>query len=194
MVTSSWEIANTLAQAVAAFGTLAAVIVSLWLARRQGAPRVKVRNGVMIQLGGAQPMRSEYFQVAATNTGHRDVVVNGIGWRVGRFRKRTFFVIPPNPPFPTVPKKLQPAEEVLFLFSLDNFLKGSDALLDAFGKDRLARWRARRARVGVWLSTGEEFYVRVDKTVLDELVKLLAAKQAATQAVEADGRQSSKRK
>src|SRR5205809_736788 len=118
MVTSGWEIANTLAQLVGALGTLAAVIVSLWLARRQGAPRLKVRNGIyqMIQPGAVQPMQGEYFQVAATNTGHRDVVVNGIGWRVGRFRKRTFFQVPPNPPFHTVPKRLQPAEEALFLF------------------------------------------------------------------------------
>lgn len=42
--------------------------------------------------------------------------------------------------------------------------------MGALGSGMLRRWW-RRPEVGVWLSTGEEFYARIDPAVLAELEK-----------------------
>lgn len=75
MAQKTLEMISAASQAIAAVGTLAAVVVSLWLARRQGAPRLRVRNAIvqLVQRNQNDPDEREFFQITVTNTGGRDV-------------------------------------------------------------------------------------------------------------------------
>ena len=83
-----WEIVNGFANWFAAIGTIAAVVVALWLARRQDQPRVSLRaevSSVWFEEGSEK--NREYLSVYAVNVGDRPVTISHLSLRFGLFRK-----------------------------------------------------------------------------------------------------------
>ena len=85
---STWEFINTFAPWFAAIGTLAAVIVSLYLARQDRRIKLMVSAGHRKMVTpGKQGKHPDYIVISVTNVGHREAQVTGLGWEVGLIKK-----------------------------------------------------------------------------------------------------------
>ncbi len=169
----AWRFINTFAPWLSAIGTIAAVIVSLYLARRAGRADVRVSAAIMNLISpGQKPADApEFFDIRAVNHGFREVVIQGIMWRLRGLKPKFYFVIPPADPYSTrLPVRLQYGERAQFMFPTRTFRKDAESLLLPL-KDSRSVWLAtRRLRVGVYSTTGQEFLTRLDKQVRRWLV------------------------
>ncbi|WP_153074976.1 hypothetical protein [Paraburkholderia bonniea] len=77
-----WDFINSFANWIAAFGTVGAVIVSLWLALRPERVRLKVTAMIVVVTGGpgGPAQWPRYVGITATNTGQRGARVLSVGW------------------------------------------------------------------------------------------------------------------
>lgn len=83
-----WEIINIFANWFAAAGTIAAVVVALWLARRQDRPRVSLRAEISsVWFGKGSEKNREYLVIRAVNVGDRPVTISHLSIRFGFFQK-----------------------------------------------------------------------------------------------------------
>lgn len=83
-----WEVINSFANWFAAAGTIAAVFVALWLARRQDRPRISIQaeiSSVWFEKGSEK--NREYLVIRAVNIGDRLVTISHLSIRFGCFRK-----------------------------------------------------------------------------------------------------------
>ncbi|MBZ9784167.1 hypothetical protein K9857_21760 [Pseudomonas sp. REP124] len=86
-----WEIINGFANWLAAFGTIAAVCLSLKLARDANRVKAKCSAGTRIIVStGRQRLHEEVLQLKVVNMGDRPFTVTQLGWTVG-LRKKTHF-------------------------------------------------------------------------------------------------------
>lgn len=86
-----WEIINGFANWLAAFGTIAAVCLSLKLAREAGQARAKCSAGPRLIVSTA-PGRAqeEVVQLRVVNVGEKPITVTHVGWRAGYWSKKHF--------------------------------------------------------------------------------------------------------
>lgn len=86
---ADWELYNFFSNWLSAIGTLAAVIISLYLARRSGRPRASVSVGHRIViLSGDKRKPLEVIVFRIVNIGDRTIRITNIGWRIGLWKKR----------------------------------------------------------------------------------------------------------
>lgn len=86
---ADWELYNSFSNWLSALATLAAVLVSLHLARRAGRPRATVSVGHrLIITPGDKRKPPEVIVFSIVNTGDRTIRVTNIGWRVGLYKRR----------------------------------------------------------------------------------------------------------
>ncbi len=85
----TWRFINSFAPWLSALGTMAAVITSLYFARKDKRVRLEVSAGhrIIISQGASKPF-PEVLNIRIVNIGHRDVQLTNIGWKVGIFKKR----------------------------------------------------------------------------------------------------------
>ena len=96
----TWLFINSFAPWLAALGTVAAVIVSLYLARRASQPDIRVFANLISWFGQLLPKKT-FFRISVVNHS-RKAVVNTIQWcslGFGR-RKQGWIMLPPNDPTP----------------------------------------------------------------------------------------------
>jgi len=83
-----WQFINTFAPWLSAVGTLAAVIVSLYLARKRDTPKARLLvYDIMVVTAGDTRPPPHYVQFRVVNEGDRRVRITQIGWRYGLFKK-----------------------------------------------------------------------------------------------------------
>ena len=82
------QILNTFGTWLAGIGTLSAVIVSLYLARRESSTKIKVSAGHRIIVTQGLKVKPDYCVIRIVNIGFRPVKITGIGWKVGIFKKK----------------------------------------------------------------------------------------------------------
>lgn len=84
------EVAGQLADWLSAIGTTGAVIVALWLARREHSMRLKISAGIrlLITPGDSREKPPEFLVIRVVNVGIRTATISAIGWRAGVLRKR----------------------------------------------------------------------------------------------------------
>jgi hypothetical protein len=81
-----WEKWAAIGQIAGALGTFLAVLTSLYLARDSIRPKLSVSAGIRIVIeAGAQEPFPKIIVFDVRNLGMRDVYVDQIGWRVGRW-------------------------------------------------------------------------------------------------------------
>lgn len=86
---ADWELYNSFSNWFSAIGTLAAVIISLYLANRSGKPRASVSVGHrLIIITGDKRKPPEIVSFKIVNTGDRPIRIINIGWRIGLWKKR----------------------------------------------------------------------------------------------------------
>lgn len=87
-----WEIINGFANWLAAFGTIAAVCLSLKLARDANRVKAKcsARSVIVVSHGPGPAIQEAVVQLKVVNMGDRPFTVTQLGWTVG-FRAKTHF-------------------------------------------------------------------------------------------------------
>ncbi len=169
----TWRFINTFAPWLSAIGTIAAVVVSLYLARRSVRTDVRVFAAIMNLISPGQKLADspEFFQIRAVNHGFREVVIQGIMWQLRGLKSQAYVVIPPVDPYSTkLPVRLQCGEQAQFMFSTTSFRNDAESLLLKLKDSRSVSSATRRLRVGVYSSTGQEFLARLDKRLRRWLV------------------------
>lgn len=79
---------------LAGVGTITATVVALYLAKRVEKLRLQVRVGLMqVVMGDGTPFQ-EHLGIDVTNAGERPVIINAIGWAVGKGKRRKYALQP----------------------------------------------------------------------------------------------------
>jgi hypothetical protein len=119
-----WNFINGFSGWLSALGTLLAVIVSLWLARRDSSVRLKVHVGIrkifverkIYERPAEEP---DFLLIAVTNVGRRVVTVTGLLWKNRLVPRLWVFQMPGEAPLSAqLPIRLQDGDEADFAMPL----------------------------------------------------------------------------
>lgn len=88
MTVETWKFINTFAPWFSALGSISAVIVALYMARRDKKVRLEVSIGHRLILGqGVNNQPPNFVMITITNIGHREAQISNLTWRTGIFRR-----------------------------------------------------------------------------------------------------------
>ena len=160
----SWELINSLATWLSAIGTLAAVVTSLYLARRDAKIDLIINAGIRSLVLGGKVQATDYIYLNITNRGRRGARVTQLYWKTGFLWKRTYIWIPQqNDLSARIPVKLSDGDEAIFMSSLIDF----ESSLSEIANNALSGWfsglKSRFIRVGVCTSSDDQFEKRLEK-------------------------------
>ena len=162
-----WRFVNSFAPWLSAIGTIAAVVTSLYLARKDTRIDLRVTAGVqVIVIEGARAGQGvEVVSLDVTNFGRRAATVNSLYWKTGILRRKKYVWIPPRNLFSTrvFPVKLTDGEQATFNSPISEFEANLDQRAKVALSGRASRLKAHCVGVGVGTSTGEHFESRVEK-------------------------------
>lgn len=117
---AEWELYNSFSNWLSAIGTLAAVIVSLHLARRTGRPRATVSVGHRLVITpGEKGKPPEVVVFRIVNTGDRTIRITNIGWCVGIRKKRNALQMYDQSQSSPLPVELAHGQEASWVVPLD---------------------------------------------------------------------------
>lgn len=135
------QVWNTVGTWIAAIGTTAAVIASLWLARR--GDRLDLHVGCTIEVaiyGGGAPTR-RFIAIRVVNRGNRAVRITAVGWKVGKGKKARFAVQTFSDAYSdNCPKTLEHGEEARFFLPIDRESTIAQSLATGFVRDLSERY------------------------------------------------------
>lgn len=157
---------GSVADWVSGLGSLAAVIVALYLARQDRRLNLEVaaQHSLLVSELGTPPW-PQYLSVRITNHGRREAQIIGIGWRIGLFKKRLADQTPPNDRISnSIPCKLADGDEAVFYFPLSK----DGGWVKEFSTQVLTRpiwWALLFAKVRVYTSVGVVFEKRFNSTL-----------------------------
>ena len=157
MDNAKWAFINSFSGWFAAVGTIAAVVVSLYLAGKVVRPkaRVSIRKILLLSSGKSQPP-PEFIVFDVVNTGERPITITGLGWKVGYWKKRYAVQIFESSLSSSLPKKLDHGEQARWYIPLD---ARDEPWFEYFAKFLMPRYRLSCAslRGQVFLSVGRTF-------------------------------------
>ena len=158
----TWLFINSFAPWLAALGTVAAVIVSLYLARR--ALQLDIR--VFAQIVGTFGMEpsEELFRIGVVNHGRKAVVSLIVWGSLGFGRRKHLWIVPPqkHPLSTGLPCELDFGKKADFFFPTATFNETARPLLEHVRDSVFPQLTVRRLRVGVVASTNQYFRIPLD--------------------------------
>jgi hypothetical protein len=168
----TWKFINTFAPWLSAIGTLAAVIVSLYLARANKPIKLQIRAGHRLTIEtGQRGKPPEFLYISAINVGHRTATVTNVGWRVGFWKKRHVIQLLKKDAYSSgIPVTINDGEEARWLVSLDR----EDNWVQRFASDYLTpnpRLNIFWMRLQVYTSVGKKFETRIEKSLKERLLE-----------------------
>ncbi len=105
-------------------GTLAAVIVALYLARRDRKIKCSVNVNISVLFDNFSSSQEKYLSITITNRNYRSFKFTGISWRKGIFKKTYLWQVPPQNEYSTSGTvKLEDGDEAKYLIPIDTFEK-----------------------------------------------------------------------
>lgn len=157
---------------VAAVATFAAVAVALYLSRRSERIRLKVTAGIRLLLLDSGVPSDRIVLINFVNLGDRTVVVNSVGWKIGKGTKARLCVqTGSGPRNSNIPKFLAHGESGSLVVSLNetpawavDFV--SDFILDLSDKN------LKTLRVWVHTSLGETVEAVPENNIIEEIRKV----------------------
>lgn len=168
-----WLKVSAIGQVAGALATFLAVAVSLYIALHGRRPRLKLKVGKRMFLGGGLPDR-DVIMFSVTNTGERPVHVRSLGWQTGWLRwgprgwKRQLAVQMfgelregTEPPY-----EIQPGQEVSSYIDFDSFIgRIEERDREPFFFRRWAKLGVKRTSIWghVYTADGHTITARVEK-------------------------------
>ncbi|MBB3990846.1 hypothetical protein [Croceicoccus naphthovorans] len=174
----NWEAISAIGQVAGAAATLAAVIVSLRLARRASRPNLTVSLREQLILIGDDTEHVMTFSVV--NVGGRDAEVRSLGWRTGWFKwgpewmrlRHAVQMFEPRIGMLSPPYIIAPGSEVSSRIGRDNILQHAER----FGRTgplftRKAPWGiiTTRTVIQAYTADGYRFRGKVERSALKKL-------------------------
>lgn len=161
---------------ITAIGTLSAVILSLYLARRDRNINIDISTNITRQIILAEepiPDENEYLSFSVTNIGFRDATITNISWKMGLFDKKYFMQIFDfsNPYITRLPAKLEDGDQANLFVKVDELRQNKDFLNEIYSGPLKRIWFY-FFKVMVSTSTGEEFSSRPNQRVRKMFLKL----------------------
>jgi len=175
----AWEFINTFAPWLSAIGTLAVVIVSLYLARRDKTIRLEVSAGHRLMVvPGQQIEPTEWLMIRIINIGHREAQITNVGWKVGFFKKQHAiqmnFDTPPGQSgiSSPIPVRLKDGEEANYYIPLKTSEMDwiREMMIDTFLQPH-PKIRSRFLKIQAFTSVGNVFQARTEKGLRKKILE-----------------------
>ncbi|MHB8413773.1 MAG: hypothetical protein ACYDDA_13865 [Acidiferrobacteraceae bacterium] len=165
----TWRFYNTFAPWLSATGTLAAVITSLWLARRDRIIRLTISAALKeAESAGIPPL----FVITVTNIGHRSATISSVYWKTSGVRTQR---IPLTIRLSGNPVRLTDGDPWTTDLAMEFLEKNVDhGLAPILRKSRCPSLTARFIKIGVQTSTGKRFEAHLDASLREWLLKYVA--------------------
>ena len=174
----TWKFINTFPPWLSAMGTLAVVVVSLYLARRDKKIRLEVSAGHRLMVIPGQKIKpTDWLVLKIVNIGHREAQIINIGWKIGFFKKQhsiqmNFDNAGLSSP---IPVRLKDGEVARFYIPLD--LESN--WINSFIKDYLQphpKTRSRYIKILAFTSVGDVFKSRIEKGLRKKILEKITTK------------------
>ena len=161
-----WKIINSFAPWFSAFGTILAVVVSLYLAYLNRKISLNISSNIFsLNTGG------EYFFIKVVNDGYNSVIINNISLQYGLFRK-TYIGIGDNnissECSTSLPAKIEVGDAVNLCMNIDK----EDNILENFYNNFLKTnlyINIFTLKIVVNTTSGKSFKNRVSKDIMNEI-------------------------
>ncbi len=167
-----WKFINTFAPWFSAIGTIAAVIVSLYLARAEKPIKLEIRAGHRIVVGNDSTGKyPEFLYISVTNRGHRTATITNVGWRIDFIKKQHMIQLVQKNQFSSgLPVRIDDGEEAKWLVPLDS----KDNWVERFSRDFLSsypRLMLRSLKLQIDTSVGKTFEAAIEKGLKEKLLE-----------------------
>jgi len=154
------------AEYLTAIGTVGAVIVALYFSGKDRREKISVSAAIhhFVPAGRTFAESIRLYGLTATNIGFASLTVQKLCWRVGVFRTKALYVIPPGPldewATDHLPKTLRRGDWLTVRGPEQQFIDGLTPLLEQVREHPFPTLALRSVRVGVETSTGKRFFAR----------------------------------
>ncbi len=161
---------HVLPEWLSAIGTLLAVMVALYLSRRDRQIRCVASASVYALVGPDVPAE-EFVLVTVINIGTRVFTVSGVSWRMGIFKKKYFMQLPVQDVYSSsIPVELTDGKQARVCIPLRDFRANTRSTLMNDAPIHFRSFWTRFARIIVHSTTGENFTFRIHKSVRVEML------------------------
>ena len=149
--------------ALSAIGTLLAVIVALYLSRRDRRARIVVSAAIayLVRPGQTFAEGQRLYSLRATNVGFVTVTVTNLCWRVGFLRRKVLYQVRAEGWLgDAIPKELQHGQFLAVNTDEAEYIGGLFHLLEEIRKHPIPKLTLLSVRAGVETSLGKRFFAR----------------------------------
>ena len=173
MSTYTMQLFSMLGTWFAAIGTIAAVVVALWLARRTEKVRLDASVGVRTAFGSGRSEGGVFITV--TNLGERPATIHSVSWGIGKPKRSTRSAIDKNA-LNQCPKKLEHGETANFFTPFSP--PGESLLLKQLATNLqiTTKKQVKALRVRIHTSVRYTKYVVPDESLLRKLQEVIESK------------------
>ena len=165
------QIWNALGSWLAGIATFAAVVASLYLARKGEKVRLKVFAGLRLIFRGDGSSPEEHLNIGVTNLGDRPTTITSVGWAVGRGKKRRYCIQTESGNWTArYPIKLEHGEHANFMVSFIHTPNWLTEFANGFLKS-LSDNELNTLVVQIHTSVGQTIEVKPEQDLLERLKK-----------------------
>lgn len=162
---------------LSAIGTLAAVVVSLNLARKD-KPILSVKAAIkLVYRENQRENAEEKFVLSGTNVGVSPVIIQGVYWEIGRGKNKITFISAPGfyTSMPGLGSAIAHGQQVTMVFGVDAIEDiGQKAALSALEQRTAGYWFTKHLSVGIY-TTVLSFKTKVTGDAYERYAKALDA-------------------
>ena len=167
-----WQFINSFAPWLSAIGTVFAVLVALYLARKDNRINLKVAAYLGEPVFLDKPSKGkEFICVSVTNVGRRSAILNAIYFENLIKRKIKFFLVSDQSFSAKIPIKLNDGEQADYYFPLEDFIKGNIDSFKILISMRTPKLLSKFICVSAKTTTKDRFKNRIDKYLSKVIVK-----------------------
>lgn len=166
----TWLFINSFAPWLAAIGTLSAVVVSLYLARRSDRIRLKVSLSISVLVieGGGPGHGTEHVWLTVTNLSRRQAVLTQLFWKPVPWKKSgAVWITPINAVSSKLPISLGDGQSANYLHPIEDFREQFSEGARLWYTGMLGKVRLRLTKISVVTSTGYVATARLNKALRD---------------------------
>ena len=152
---------------VAGLATLVAAAVALHLARRSEKVSLRIFVGDRLVMRGDGSPGEPYMCFNVTNVGERPVVINTVGWVIGKRKARRYGIqILEGPPWKQCPAELTHGQGAQFMVGLSGTPDWTKDFATNFVKEPQ---QLKTLRAQIFTSVGQIFEIKPEHSLIDRL-------------------------